>query len=370
MAQGLQGIEMEDQTPDPTGPAGFSDSPALADALENDRFRKFLDHVPFAVAVSDLHPSEHITYANPEFERLIGRAATEIEGKTWTALPVGVTDKDPSKLLTDAIVQDEDYLGTFCIEHNVQKLVVDAWSNLIHSEDGKPIFRLVSLSDIGNRPDSELPRYRQPEEVAKDTLLKELQHRVKNNLQMITSLIRMEARNIQDKATEDRFTRLAGRVEALAILYRSLSGEASGESVDLGVFLSQIASAVMVAHAVEGIQLDLKVDTWPVAINVAMPTGLVVNEVLTNSLKHGFVGREGGKITLHSLVDANGCVITISDNGVGLKAGDQWPPRGRLAGLIIESLRENAGANVKVDSNPGEGVRVTITFSRANAAAA
>jgi two-component sensor histidine kinase len=59
----------------------------------------------------------------------------------------------------------------------------------------------------------------------------------------------------------------------------------------------------MRSHAVEGIRLDLKVDTYPVSVNVAMPAGLVVNELLTNALKHAFVGRDGGTITLPSLVD-------------------------------------------------------------------
>lgn len=71
----------------------------------------------------------------------------------------------------------------------------------------------------------------------------------------------------------------------------------------------------MLAHASEGIRLDLKVDTWPVSINVAMPTGLVVNELLTNALKHAFTGRDGGTITLHSLVDEKGCCVVVADNG-------------------------------------------------------
>ena len=62
----------------------------------------------------------------------------------------------------------------------------------------------------------------------------------------------------------------------------------------------------MRSHAVEGIRLDLKVDTYPVSVNVAMPAGLVVNELLTNALKHAFVGRDGGTITLQSLADAKG----------------------------------------------------------------
>ena len=62
----------------------------------------------------------------------------------------------------------------------------------------------------------------------------------------------------------------------------------------------------------------MKLDTWPVSVNVAMPAGLVVNELLTNSLKHAFVGREGGAVKLHSLIDDDGYHIMFADDGVGL----------------------------------------------------
>ena len=155
------------------------------------------------------------------------------------------------------------------------------------------MFRLVALARAGQRSrdsDEQLAQLLRDKDVA----LRELQHRVKNNLQMITALIRMEARNVPDGDTGERFDRLAGRISSLAILYDLLSDEGSKNAIDLGVYLSQVASSVMQAHAVEGIRLDLKVDTWPVSINVAMPAGLVVNELMTNTLKHAFVGREGG----------------------------------------------------------------------------
>jgi len=158
----------------------------------------------------------------------------------------------------------------------------------------------------------------------------------------------MEGYNTSDDEAGESFDRLAGRVDALALLYRALSEDRFGQSVDLGIYLSQIASAVMQAHAVEGIRLDLKVDSWPVSINVAMPTGLVVNEVLTNALKHAFVGRGGGTITLHSLVNSEGCQVSISDDGIGLPPGTSWPTSGRLGSLIVQSLRQNAGAAVEV----------------------
>ena len=106
----------------------------------------------------------------------------------------------------------------------------------------------------------------------------------------------------------------------------------------------------MQAHAVEGIRLDLKVDTWPVSINVAMPTGLVVNELMTNALKHAFVGREGGTITVSSLVTDTGCRVVISDDGVGLREGETWPKPGKLGAVIAQSLKQNAKAKLEVHS--------------------
>jgi two-component sensor histidine kinase len=152
-------------------------------------------------------------------------------------------------------------------------------------------------------------------------------------------------------------------------LYRAL-GDSPGEGVvDLGIYLSEIATAVMRAHAVEGIRLDLQVDTWLVSLDVAMPTGLVVNELLTNALKYAFQGRGGGAITLHSTTDAaGGCRVVVADDGVGLPNGSSWPKAGKLSALIVRSLLQNAMAQMDVRSAPGRGMQVEITFRCADAA--
>ncbi len=98
-----------------------------------------------------------------------------------------------------------------------------------------------------------------------------------------------------------------------------------------------------------------------------MPTGLVINELLTNSLKHAFVGRDQGTITLKSLVDETGCSITVSDDGVGMDPSMSWPRPGKLSALIVQSLKQNAGASVTMRSSPGIGTRVEIFFARAAA---
>lgn len=344
------------------------DTPDLAEALDSDQFKQFLDHVPIAIAVAKLHPAEHIVYANLEFERLTGQSGSALIGCSWDALPGGATASDDGRRLVDAIAVSDDYIGAFTLDDDAGPATsIDAWSNVVLDDGGKPVFRLVALAEanparIGVQGSLEqLIR-------DKDTLLLELQHRVKNNLQMITALIRLEARALPDHAAGTSFDRLAGRIEALALLYRALGENVAGDDcIDLGTYLSQIASAVMRVHAVEGVHLDLKVDSWPVSVNVAMPAGLVVNELMTNAIKHAFPGRSG-TIRLECLVDDGGCRVVVADDGVGLPDGATWPVHGRLGAAIAQSLRQNAKARIEVVSNAETGTSVVILFDRADAA--
>ena len=333
------------------------DTPDLAVALESELFKQFLDRLPVAIAVSELRPVERVIYANAEFERLCGQAAATVVGKTWTAVPGEAVQPASPTSLAKAIVDGHDYLGSFQMAQDGDGFV-NAWSNLIKDDDGQPAFRLVAFAGTAGQ-DATILDELEEQVREKDTQLQELQHRVRNNLQMITALIRMEARGVSDLSTGQGFDRLAGRVEALGLLYRALE-KSPANAVDLGIYLSEIASAVMRAHAVEGIHLDLQVDTWPTSVDVAMPAGLVVNELLTNALKHAFEGRDGGVITLHSATEPTGCRILIADDGVGLPQGYSWPHQGKLSALIVRSLLQNAGATMDVQSAPGKGMRVTI----------
>jgi len=349
------------------GPERLSETPDLAAALGTDRLKQFLDHMPFAVAVSELTAPETITYVNLGFERLVGEPARNIIGQTWGVLPGKAAEPDAQLALSTAVTERDDYLGVFHLGSEPETISVDAWSNVILNDAGVATYRLVALADIANRAATDQEKLEQQVQ-AKDVLLRELQHRVKNNLQMITALIRLEARNLRGNPAKEPFDRLAGRVESLSLLYRSMSESRIDDSIDLGIYLSQIASSVMQAHAVEGIRLDLKVDAWPVSINVAMPTGLVVNELLTNSLKHAFGGREGGTISLQSLVSETGCKVIVADDGVGLPDGVDWPVPGKMTALIVQSLKQNAGAQLSIKSTPHGGMQATILFNRANAA--
>lgn len=330
------------------------DAPNLADALSSQRFRQFLEHMPFGVAIAEIHPHERITYFNERFADLIGVDA-RLLGQSWDGLPECYRADGSNLTLSHNAVQGEEHIGGY---HCADSQHIEAWTSLIEDDGGVAQFRLLAVAPLPGRADDLRSQLEE-----KDTLLRELQHRVKNNLQMITALIRLEARQLPDDHG-DAFQRLAGRINSLALLYSALYEDHTEEGIDLGAYLSQVASAVMSAQAVEGIRLNLQVDSWPCSINVAMPTGLVVNELMTNALKHAFPDGKGGTIKVHALVDETGCRVIVADDGIGLPEGEAWPRAGKLSALIVHSLRENAGARLDVHSDPGKGLTVTIFFAR------
>lgn len=353
---------------DPSSDIGPSpENPALTDVLETEPFQQFLDHVPLALAVSKLQPTEQIAYVNAAFERLVGEGRSELVGGAWNRLPGPDGATDGWRSLSEKLPEAQDYVGAFPLSAGGSPVTVDAWSSLIEDDSGVPRFRLVALVEAPARTRSILDEL-QDVVREKDTQLRELQHRVKNNLQMITALIRVEAKGVSDRSLGEGFDRLAGRVEALGLLYRALSETEHEGAVDLGLYLSEIATAVMRAHAIEGVRLDLQIDTWSVSIDVAMPAGLVVNELMTNALKHAFVGRSGGVIRLECVNLPTGCRVVVADDGVGLPPGVTWPRPGKLSALIVRSLQQNAKAHIEIQSAPGEGSQVTIVFAGVDAA--
>jgi PAS domain S-box-containing protein len=336
----------------------------MAKAVESDEFKRFLDHVPIAIVISwRVEDRQRIVYANLTFEALTGQSIADIDGKSWSILDTFTHEDDPALTLGQALATGEDFLGTFRAERSEgQSVLAQAYASVIEDENGTESYRIAALVDVGDRERSQRDEF-EKQIRDKDLLLKELQHRVKNNLQLITALIRLESRAAQRGDKVD-LEQLAGRIDTLSLLYQALSTDHWGPVVDLGPYLSEIASASVRAHAVSGIALDLKMSYCPVSINVAMPVGLLVNELMTNSFKYAFTGRDEGTLRIECLCeDEQRYRIVVSDDGVGFPSGMTWPTRGKLGALILQTLRENTRQmNFELLSEPGEGAQMTIEF--------
>src|SRR6201999_1124092 len=317
-------------------------SSKLAEAIESDKYKHLLDHAPVAVAVSrGTRDKQHVVYINRSFEALMSMAAADVEGQSWTCLDGFLNEENSSQSLGKAIRDGEDFIGVFRPAGPVDRLViVQAYASVIESDDGVENFRIAALVDVGGRERAQIEQF-ESQIRDRDMLMRELQHRVKNNLQLITALIRLEARSAADGETV-ALSRLASRIDALTVLYRALSAEDAPAEIDLGQYLSDIATSVMQVSAVDGIRIEIETGYCPLSINIAMPAGLLVNEMLTNALKYAFVGRSGGQLKLICRQEGGRVTVVVSDDGVGLGENQTWPSPRKLGALILQTLKENA----------------------------
>ena len=167
------------------------------------------------------------------------------DGQPWIR---SALEDEPHHKFSDALLKCEnDFVGIFKREQP-KLTIAEIYSGLIENEDAGKTYRIVALIDVTERTKAQRDEFaRQLRD--KDTLLKELQHRVKNNLQLVTALIRLDARSHKN-GLRVNLERLAGRVDALQLLYHDLTTEGLGQAVDLGHYISQIASAVVHIYAV------------------------------------------------------------------------------------------------------------------------
>jgi two-component sensor histidine kinase len=341
-------------------------SSKLAQAIENDRYKHLLDYAPVAVAVSRGAPDkQRVVYINKSFENLMSVEAADVEGQSWTCLDGFLSEDNLALTLGEAIQDGEDFVGVFRPAGPVDRLViVQAYASVIESDDGMENFRIAALVDVGGRERAQIEQF-ESQIRDRDMLMRELQHRVKNNLQLITALIRLEARSAAEGETV-ALGRLASRIDALTVLYRTLSAEDAAAEIDLGQYLSDIATSVMEVNATPGVVIEIEASFCPLSINVAMPSGLLVNEMLTNALKYAFVGRSGGQLKLICKQENGRVTVIVSDDGVGLGDHQEWPSPRKLGALILQTLKENAG-NVmfRAESIRGQGTWFTLMFDAA-----
>lgn len=225
---------------------------------------------------------------------------------------------------------------------------------------GKPIRLLGVMMDITERKKAE-------EELRtslhdKEALLKEVHHRVKNNLQVIVSLLRLEsARSVPTARTV--LKDMQGRIQAMAALHETLYRTGNFARVDLATYLSQLANQLLRTHLADPASVSLQLDVSPVFVGLdqAIPCGLVANELLSNSLKHGFPEGQTGEVRVALHRTSDGLVrFEVSNTGAGLP--DDFAARmGTSLGLqLVGDLTKQLRGELQVD--PGPPTRFVIHF--------
>jgi two-component sensor histidine kinase len=203
-----------------------------------------------------------------------------------------------------------------------------------------------------------------------EVLLREVHHRVKNNLQVICSMLRLQERNFGDETLLQALRECRERVMAMAMLHDQLHRAKDFSNINLGEYIRNLAASLFCSYGVNSAEIGLRmhVEDIPVAVDTAIPCGLIVNELVSNSLRHAFPQSRKGQVSLGLQALGGGSVeLTIADDGQGISR-IATPTHTRSLGLwLVDLLAEQIDAIV--ERSNGAGTHYRLVFQAASQAA-
>jgi two-component sensor histidine kinase len=196
----------------------------------------------------------------------------------------------------------------------------------------------------------------------KETLLREIHHRVKNNLQIIASLLHFQSKRVRDPADVAAFTDGRNRLRAMILVHEKLYQSKDLSNIEFGSYLRSLVNDLHQSYSAEGrrLQMDVAADQVALPVQIAAPCGMIVCELLTNAFKYAFPGGEVGRVAV-SLSAADGKLrLCVQDNGVGLPATFDPQRASSFGWQLIRNLAAQISGTIQIDRSSG--TRVIIDF--------
>lgn len=344
----------------------------VAQALENselfsqvnrlrEQYRIVTDALNDAVFTLDSHG--RFTFGNAAGARLTGYPLEELLGRPFSAL---VTPEDLPILLDrfyralsgEAI---SPHVELELIRKDGSRIPIElSMANLIL--DGRIAGRVGVARDITERRRAEAQFKTSLQE--KEVLLREIHHRVKNNLQIISSLLSLQSRNIKDPYIIQMFRESQNRVRSMALIHENLYQSADMSHIDFAEYARNLATQLFRSYGVNPkfIKLHIHAHDIFLDVNTAIPCGLILNELVSNSLKHAFPDGKKGEIYIDVRHDHEQKIrMLIGDNGIGLPTGVESMGTNTLGLKLVTALINQLSATLTVDHR--EGTQFCVTFA-------
>lgn len=199
----------------------------------------------------------------------------------------------------------------------------------------------------------------------KEVLLKEIHHRVKNNLQVISSILNLQSSFVKDKKTLDILDESRNRIRSMAIIHENLYRTTNFSSIDFSSYLLNLTTNLISSYHVQTgiVKLKTEMDPIDLVLDQAIPCGLMVNELITNSMKYAFQNKGEGEIFIGLKEENNKILLKIEDNGIGLPKGFDIMKSDTLGLQLVATLVEQLDGEISV--NNFHGTKYLITFEKA-----
>ncbi len=196
----------------------------------------------------------------------------------------------------------------------------------------------------------------------KEMLMKEIYHRVKNNLMVISSLLNLQSRYIKDEEAKAMFKQSQERAQSMAMIHERLYRSADLKHINFGDYIRKLARDLFRTYVADPsrIKLEMDVEDVMIDINIAIPLGLMVNELISNSMKHAFPEGNSGEIGVKFKEHADQCVLEVSDTGVGFPPDFDFEKSDSLGLQLINSLTQQISGELKLEKDQGTTFKITF----------
>ena len=203
----------------------------------------------------------------------------------------------------------------------------------------------------------------------KEVLLKEIHHRVKNNMQIIYSLLNIQSRHFKDKDVRNMLREVQNRVRSMALLHEKLYQSRDLARIEFGDYIQKLAFGLYHSFGVnpDDIKLKINVDSVSLGVNTAIPCGLIINELVTNSLRHAFPSGKRGRVSIDLLFHHDKELrLAVRDDGVGLPKNLDFRNTESLGLQLVNTLVEQLEGDIKLDRRSGTSFKITFIPSKEN----
>lgn len=199
----------------------------------------------------------------------------------------------------------------------------------------------------------------------KTVLLREIHHRVKNNLQIIISLLNLQARRIDDEQMLESFQESIQRVRAMSLVHEKLYGGGDLAHINIRGYIYSLINSLIAFYNVNKGTISLKVDADNIMVDVstAVPLGLIINELILNSIKHAFPGGRRGSIAVGAKDVDGWLVVTVGDDGIGISPGLDWQKADSLGLRLVNALSQQLEGTLTLDQEQGTKFSLRIPLS-------
>ncbi|HNO71554.1 MAG TPA: PAS domain S-box protein [Bacteroidia bacterium] len=303
-----------------------------------------------------------ITEFNTSAQHVFGYGLKEVLGKHISMLCANAAECENT---FNIVLQQGTYMcETEHIKKDGSKFIALVSSSILKNERGE-ILGLMSISrDITRIKEAEEQLKKSVHE--KEILLKEIHHRVKNNMQVISSILKLQSAYVEDKKTVELLNECRNRISSMAFIHASLYMKKDFANVHFADYVGNIATNLQQSYSSNDKKIELKLDIpdFYMHIDDAIPCGLIINELLSNSFKYAFSDKKTGTIGLSVKNRQENVILAIWDDGKGISKNIDYKNTQSLGLQLVNSLVEQLSGKMELQSKPNEGTKFVIEFNK------